>query len=118
MTKRERKARERLVEEFTVRLHQILADRGMPAYPDAAAASGICYTDYLTGAGAKAKGVKFSSDPETGKEYVYTPHRNRQCSIGYHGECTDPDGERRGCPCHQVVKLLREVLAADGGEDG
>lgn len=25
---------------------------------------------------------------------------NRQCSIGWHGECSDPDGERCRCACH------------------
>jgi hypothetical protein len=84
----------------------ILAERAMPAYPDAAAKAGVGYTDYLTGAGAKAKGVKFSSDPQSGDEYVYTPHRNRQCAIGYHAECTDPEGETCGCPCHPLIALL------------
>jgi hypothetical protein len=28
-------------------------------------------------------------------------HRNRQCSIGWHGECSDPSGERCECPCHK-----------------
>ena len=89
-------------------LFDILAQRDMPAYPDAAGAAGICYTDYLTRAGAKAKGVSFNTDKKTGEEYVYTPHRNRQCSIGYHGECTDPSGKECGCPCHQILKLFKE----------
>lgn len=30
----------------------------------------------------------------------YDHPRNRQCSIGYHTECSDPAGERCKCPCH------------------
>jgi hypothetical protein len=28
---------------------------------------------------------------------------NRQCSIGYHMECSDPQGEECECPCHQQI---------------
>lgn len=28
---------------------------------------------------------------------------NRQCSIGWHGECSDPEGERCKCACHAFV---------------
>lgn len=92
---------------------RILQERDMPAYPDSARDAGVEYTDYLTGAGAHAKGFNFATDPKTGKNYVYTPERNRQCSIGYHEECTDPSGETCGCPCHQLVALLQAV--ASGG---
>lgn len=45
------------------------------------------YTDRLTGA--------------DGTDRVpYDHRRNRQCSIGYHDECSDPLGERCECPCH------------------
>lgn len=30
----------------------------------------------------------------------YDHHRNRQCSIGWHDQCSDPDGDRCKCPCH------------------
>lgn len=30
----------------------------------------------------------------------YDHRRNRQCSIGYHDECSDPAGESCECPCH------------------
>jgi hypothetical protein len=30
----------------------------------------------------------------------YDHRRNRQCSIGYHEECSDPGGEWCECPCH------------------
>ena len=43
---------------------------------------------------------------------IYTPKRNRQCSIGYHGECTDQAGERCGCPCHKLAALVSEALSA------
>jgi len=38
--------------------------------------------------------------------------RNRQCSIGWHDECSDPDGDVCQCPCHRcdlgsVVGLMR-----------
>lgn len=45
------------------------------------------YTDRLTGA------------DKTGR-YPYPEQRNRQCSIGYHNECSDPQGEQCKCPCH------------------
>lgn len=93
-------------------LFKILRERDLPAYPDSARDAGVEYTDYLTGAGARSKGVNFSTDPETGENYVYTPSRNRQCSIGYHEECSDPCGESCGCPCHQLMKLLERVAEA------
>jgi hypothetical protein len=49
----------------------------------------------------------------------YDHPRNRQCSIGYHGECTDPGGEVCKCPCHTdvlpgvVVDLHPLAVAAD-----
>lgn len=52
-------------------------------------------------------------DGETGEEYTdrltgadrtdrrpYDHARNRQCSIGYHDQCSDPAGDTCGCPCH------------------
>jgi len=45
------------------------------------------YTDRLTG----ADGTNRSP---------YDHRRNRQCSIGWHAECSDPDGETCECPCH------------------
>jgi hypothetical protein len=45
------------------------------------------YTDRLTGA------------DRTGR-VPYDHRRNRQCSIGWHRECTDPAGEACKCPCH------------------
>jgi len=49
------------------------------------------YTDRLTGA------------DKTGR-VPYNHRRNRQCSIGYHMECSDPLGERCECPCHKRMK--------------
>ena len=47
------------------------------------------YTNRLTGAD------KSGNRP-------YDHRRNRQCSIGYHDECSDPEGESCGCPCHRT----------------
>ena len=46
------------------------------------------YTDRLTGA-------------DQTNRVPYNHRRNRQCSIGYHNECTDPRGTRCKCPCHR-----------------
>lgn len=72
----------------------------MPAYPDAAEKAGVCYTDYLTGAHKH----KFNTDKKTAREYVYTPDRNRQCSIGSHTECS-LDG--CGCVCHKIMAIMK-----------
>jgi hypothetical protein len=48
------------------------------------------YTDRLTGA------------DQTDRR-PYDHKRFRQCSIGYHKECTDPSGEYCKCPCHEAV---------------
>ena len=95
-------------EEATLLVAGILRERDMPDYPDAAREAGVEYTDYLTGAGEKAQALRISIDPKTNQNYVYTPRRNRQCSIGYHEECSDPRGENCGCPCHRLVDLLLE----------
>lgn len=51
------------------------------------------YTDYCTGADGTRK-------------QPYQRQRNRQCSIGWHGECSDPAGEECGCPCHWIDEDL------------
>lgn len=60
-------------------------------YPDMPPAlegeSDFAYTDRLTGADGK-------------KQIPYNHKRFRQCSIGWHGECSDPDGDECECPCH------------------
>lgn len=48
------------------------------------------YTDRLTGADG------------TGR-VPYDHRRNRQCSLGYHDECSDPAGESCECPCHTAA---------------
>jgi hypothetical protein len=50
--------------------------------------SDMAYTDRLIGA------------DKTGR-IPYDHQRFRQCSIGYHNECSDPNGEACECPCHQ-----------------
>jgi len=47
----------------------------------------FAYTDRLTGA------------DRTGR-VPYDHDRNRQCSIGWHMECSDPAGDVCMCPCH------------------
>lgn len=37
--------------------------------------------------------------------------RNRQCSIGWHGECSDPDGDECACPCHKLNMPSWQKLA-------
>lgn len=55
------------------------------------------YTDRLTGADG------------TGR-VPYDHSRNRQCSIGWHSECSDPLGGVCQCPCHtEIGKLERRV---------
>lgn len=98
-------------EELIEQIYEILGERDMPAYPIAAKEAGVGYTDYLTGAHDKGP---FNYEPENAsggeRNYVYTPKRNRLCSIGYHGECSDPEGEHCGCPCHPIAKLIREFV--------
>ena len=36
----------------------------------------------------------------------YDHRRNRQCSIVYHGECSDPAGKFCECPCHTETGKL------------
>lgn len=84
------------------KLFAILQEKDMPAFPLAAKEAGVSYTDYMTGAHKKGP-FNYS---EGGEDYVYTPDRNRQCAIGWHGECSDPEGESCGCVCHDIIKLL------------
>jgi hypothetical protein len=63
--------------------------RWYPAPPPALDGENVnAYTDRLTGAG------------RTGRS-PYDHRRNRQCSIGWHSECTDPAGETCQCPHHK-----------------
>ncbi len=60
------------------------------------------YTDRLTGADGGAT--------------PFDHKRFRQCSIGWHDECSDPDGDECECPCHQeAIDTLRERV--DDTED-
>lgn len=38
------------------------------------------------------------------------PGTNRQCAIGWHSECSDPNGEECTCPCHWYS--LEDYIAA------
>jgi hypothetical protein len=43
---------------------------------------------------------------------------NRQCSIGYHEECSDPYGESCMCTCHALgIELTRDQLQAWAGRE-
>jgi hypothetical protein len=43
---------------------------------------------------------------------------NRQCSIGYHNECSDPAGESCMCSCHALgIELTRDQLEAWAGRE-
>lgn len=43
---------------------------------------------------------------------------NRQCSIGYHEECSDPYGESCMCSCHAVgITLTRDQLESWAGRE-
>lgn len=54
------------------------------------------YTDRLTGA------------DRTGRS-PYNHRRNRQCSIGYHDECSDSLGLQCECPCHLNVDTISRL---------
>jgi hypothetical protein len=51
------------------------------------------YTDRLTGADGTNR-------------VPYDHHRNRQCRIGWHQECSDPQGVTCKCPCHDPERLV------------
>jgi hypothetical protein len=55
-------------------------------YGKAPSSWGKSYTDWLSSKG-RENGV------------------NRQCSIGWHEECSDPDGERCRCLCHDGATM-------------
>lgn len=40
-----------------------------------------------------------------GHESPYDHRRNRQCSIGWHSECSDPAGESCECPHHRDQRV-------------
>lgn len=43
----------------------------------------------------------------------YDHHRNRQCSIGWHSECSDRDNQDEHCQCphHEVVRTADVAVA-------
>lgn len=57
------------------------------------------YTNRLTGA-------------DGADRIPYDHRRNRQCSIGWHEKCSDPDGEQCQCPCHWE-RTAAHMLVAD-----
>lgn len=73
--------------------------RWFPQQPPALAGeSDDAYTDRLTGADRTSR-------------IPYDHARNRQCSIGYHGECSERDSDPRTeghcqCPCHTAAGAL------------
>lgn len=83
----------RISRRMALKIRRYLMD--MPACPDHITTN-EAWTDYLTGADGT-------------KKQPYPKHRNRQCSIGYHAECSDPDGITCGCPCHWIAPLDRAL---------
>ena len=59
------------------------------------------YTDRLTGADGTNR-------------VPYNHRRKRQCSIGWHNECSDPDGEECECPCHKAAAMAEKEEVRDG----
>lgn len=97
---------------------------GPPSLPGE---SDAAYTDRLTGAAAvkylREHGadmprltaediLKAQVPPEVAVPYDHM--RNRQCSIGYHDECSDPHGVDCECPCHRLPPE-GTVIEIDGG---
>lgn len=35
--------------------------------------------------------------------------KNRQCAIGWHAECSDPNGYTCQCPCHDIVGMAQHA---------
>jgi len=62
------------------------------------------YTDRLTGADGTDR-------------IPYKEHRFRQCSIGWHDECSDPAGEECQCPCHTPPFQPGDKIAVHRDED-
>jgi len=60
------------------------------------------YTDRLTGADGTNR-------------VPYDHRRYRQCSIGYHDECTDTQGETCKCPCHSEARCTFRYLLSPAG---
>jgi len=95
---------------------EIIRARYYPYMPPALPGEGDdAYTDRLTGA-------------DKTNRVPYDHRRRRECSIGYHGNCSDPKGEDCKCPCHSFkwVQFVEEntkslktrrwgVLAKDNG---
>jgi len=61
------------------------------------------YTDRLTGADQTSR-------------VPYEERRYRQCSIGFHDECTDPYGQNCKCPCHVARRALKGVVLDEDWE--
>ena len=59
------------------------------------------WQDWLRGI-RKAKQLDGETDAEWTDRLVRDrmPGKRRQCSIGWHSECSDPDGDECTCPCH------------------
>ena len=83
-------------------MSEVERHRYYPEMPPALSGeSDDAYTDRLTGA-------------DRTNRVPYDHSRNRQCSIGYHNECSDPSGLKCKCPCHAMPNSR---TAAEGGGD-
>lgn len=90
-------AKVKSLEERCARLRYALEAYDPPMPPMLEGETAIEYTNRLTGADGTNR-------------RPYAERRLRQCSIGYHDECSDPEGIDCKCPCHQFDKLRSEAL--------
>jgi hypothetical protein len=47
--------------------------------------------------------VEYTNRLSNPERAPYDHSRNRQCSIGFHEECSDQEGTHCKCPCHYVM---------------
>ena len=52
---------------------------------------------------------RITVDDDTGR-VPYDHERYRQCSMGQHKECSDPQGKGCKCPCHIIHKRVVKAL--------
>lgn len=92
-----------------------LKGEGIEAFTDRC--TGAAAAKYLREHGADMGRLTFADilaaqvPPHVMIPYDHT--RNRQCSIGYHNECSDPRGESCECPCHRQPPV-GTVIEIDG----
>ena len=83
-------------EQLQGKINKILDAWNPPMPPALDGETSGQYTDRLTGA-------------DKTNRIPYKEKRYRQCSIGYHDECSDRGNGECECPCHSVDSLLRAL---------